>query len=145
MDDFYQVRAGGDVAFLNGVLKWLLDRDRLDRGFIREHTRGSEAAKEVVAGQRGEDLENISGLSRDAMLRFAETYSKARTAIFIWSMGLTQHRFGVQNVKAVVNVGLARGMLGREKCVGLFPYAAKAACRARRKNVHVRVEGVEPQ
>jgi predicted molibdopterin-dependent oxidoreductase YjgC len=50
------------------------------------------------------------------MLRFAETYARARTAVFVYSMGLTQHRFGVDNVKAVVNVALARGMLGREKC-----------------------------
>src|SRR5579859_937292 len=120
MDDFYQVRVGGDVAFLNGVLKWLIERDWLDHEFIREHTRGFEAAKEAFAGQSWEELEKISGLSRDDMLRFAETYSKARTAILIWSMGLTQHRFGVQNVKAVVNVGLARGMLGRENC-GLVP------------------------
>ena len=120
MDDFFQVRVGGDVAFLNGVLKWLIERDWLDHDFIREHTRGFETAKEAVKSQSWDDLERISGLTRDAMLRFAETYSKARTAIFIWSMGLTQHVFGVQNVKAVVNVGLARGMLGREKC-GLVP------------------------
>lgn len=120
MDDFFQVRVGGDVAFLNGVLKALIEHDWLDRDFIRDHTRGFEAAASAVAGQPWDTLERASGLGRDDMLRFAETYSKARTAVFVWSMGLTQHRFGVQNVKAVVNVGLARGMLGREKC-GLVP------------------------
>ncbi|HLY59910.1 MAG TPA: FdhF/YdeP family oxidoreductase [Terriglobia bacterium] len=120
MDDFYQVRVGGDVAFLNGVLKTLIEREWLDRDFIRDHTRGFDAAASAVAGQTWEELERASGLGRDSMLRFAEMYSKARTAVFVWSMGLTQHRFGVQNVKALVNVGLARGMLGREKC-GLVP------------------------
>jgi molybdopterin-dependent oxidoreductase alpha subunit len=120
MDDFYQVKVGGDVAFLNGVLKALIEHNWLDHDFIRDHTRGFEDAKAAVAAQTWEKLERASGLSRDTMERFAETYSQARTAVFVWSMGLTQHRFGVQNVKAVVNVGLARGMLGREKC-GLVP------------------------
>ena len=120
MDDFYQVRVGGDVGFLNGVLKCLIERNWLDHNFIREHTRGFDEARASLASQSWEHLEKASGLRREDMMRFAETYSKARTAVFIWSMGLTQHRFGVQNVKAVVNVALARGMLGREKC-GLVP------------------------
>src|SRR3989442_9083903 len=54
------------------------------------------------------------------MRRFAGLYARARTAVFVWSMGITQHRFGVDNVKAIVNLALARGMVGREKC-GLMP------------------------
>jgi molybdopterin-dependent oxidoreductase alpha subunit len=54
------------------------------------------------------------------MERFAEQYARARTCVFVYSMGLTQHRFGVDNVKALVNLALARGMLGREKC-GVMP------------------------
>ncbi len=120
LDDFYPVRVGGDVAFLNGVIKWLIDRDWLDHEFIREHTRGFEGMAEALKGQTWEELEKGSGVGRGDMLRFAETYARARSAVFIWSMGLTQHRFGVENVKAVVNVALARGMLGRKHC-GLVP------------------------
>src|SRR5690348_14005844 len=54
------------------------------------------------------------------MRRFADHLARARTAVFVYSMGLTQHRFGVDNVRALVNVALARGMLGREKC-GIMP------------------------
>ena len=54
------------------------------------------------------------------MRRFAEQYACAKTCVFVYSMGLTQHRFGVENVKALVNLALARGMLGREKC-GIIP------------------------
>src|SRR5215471_10582952 len=104
LDDFYPVRVGGDVAFLNGVIKWLIDRNWLDHDFIREHTRGFEAMAEALEGQTWEELEKGSGLGRAEMRRFAETYARARSAVFIWSMGLTQHRFGVENVKAVVNV-----------------------------------------
>ena len=58
--------------------------------------------------------------TRADMERFAGQYARAKTCVFIYSMGLTQHRFGVDNVKALVNLALARGMLGREKC-GIMP------------------------
>src|SRR2546427_1102675 len=54
------------------------------------------------------------------MRDFARMYHEAKTAIFVWSMGITHHRFGVDNVKAIVNLGLVRGIVGRAKC-GLMP------------------------
>ncbi len=119
-DEFFSVRVGGDVAFLNGVLKWLIERNTLDHAFIAAHTTGFEEVKATLAGQSWEELETLSGLSRQEMLRFAEIYESAPNAIFIWSMGLTQHRFGTENVQAVVNLALARGMLGRANA-GLVP------------------------
>jgi molybdopterin-dependent oxidoreductase alpha subunit len=47
-------------------------------------------------------------------------YAHAKSAIFVWSMGITQHRFGVQNVQAIANVALARGNVGRDH-TGLMP------------------------
>ncbi|MFQ5696505.1 MAG: molybdopterin-dependent oxidoreductase, partial [Terriglobia bacterium] len=120
LDEFYPVRVGGDVAFLNSVLKTLIVRRQIDRKFIAEHTSGFEELKEKLAAQSWEQLEAASGLPRREMERLADTCAHARTAVFIWSMGLTQHRFGVENVKAVINLALARGMIGREKC-GVVP------------------------
>jgi molybdopterin-dependent oxidoreductase alpha subunit len=119
-DEFFQVRVGGDIAFLNGVLKWLIRRNWLDREFINAHTAGWNALEEALEKQSWEELEESSGVIRDQMLRFAEIYAAAKSAVFIWSMGLTQHAFGVENVQAVVNVALARGMLGRPNA-GLVP------------------------
>ena len=65
-------------------------------------------------------LEQRAGVSREEMQRFAEAYSKARSAVFVYGTGFTQHEFGVDNVKAVVNLALARGMFAREKC-GIMP------------------------
>ncbi len=119
-DEFFQVRVGGDVAFANGVLKWLLARNWLDTEFIAEHTTGFEELRAAIEKQSWEELEEASGVIRDQMLRFAEMYAQAKNVVFIWSMGLTQHSFGVQNVQAVVNLALARGMLGRANA-GLVP------------------------
>ena len=54
------------------------------------------------------------------MERFAEVYGKARSAILIWSMGVTQHVFGSDNVRAIVNLALSRGNIGRAGA-GLMP------------------------
>jgi molybdopterin-dependent oxidoreductase alpha subunit len=119
-DDFVQVHQGGDVAFLNGVLKHVVETGTVDRTFVAEHTEGFDEVKQAIAAQSWDDLERFSGVSRDEMRTFADKVSRARSAVFVWSMGITQHRFGVDNVQAIVNLALARGFLGREKC-GLMP------------------------
>ncbi|HEY2954064.1 MAG TPA: FdhF/YdeP family oxidoreductase [Candidatus Eisenbacteria bacterium] len=120
MDDFFQVAVGGDIAFLNGTLKHLIERGWTDGDFIARRTSGFDELAAHLRGMAWEHLEQSSGQSRADMLRFAEQCARARTAVFVYSMGLTQHRFGVDNVKALVNLALARGMLGREKC-GVLP------------------------
>ena len=120
MDDFFQVGVGGDIAFIHGVLRALIERGALDDAFIAERTTGFEELKGFVMAQSWEALERSSGLTRADMARFAGLYANARTCVLVYSMGLTQHRFGVDNVRAIVNLALARGMLGREKC-GIMP------------------------
>lgn len=112
MDDFFQVAVGGDIAFLNGVLRILIEDGAIDRTFIGERTRGFEAMAEALRGQPFEDLERSSGLRRADMKRFADQFAAARTCVAVYSMGLTQHPFGVDNVKALVNLMLSRGMVG---------------------------------
>ena len=119
-DDFFQVRVGGDIAFINGVLKALIATDRMDHEFIGRHTRGFPELKTALEDQAWEMLEERSGLSRQEMERLAKLYASARNAVFVYSMGLTQHESAAENVKAIVNLALSRGMLGREKC-GIMP------------------------
>jgi molybdopterin-dependent oxidoreductase alpha subunit len=115
-DAFFQIHVGGDVAFLNGVLKMLIERDWIDAKFIRDHCAGFEELKATLAGQSWEMLEKSSGASKQEMLRFAEMLVKAQSGIFVWSMGVTQHANGVENVKAIINLCLARGFIGRPQC-----------------------------
>ncbi len=120
MDEFFQVAIGGDRAFANGVLKELIERDAVDHAFIEQHTAGFDALKTAVSTQSWPELEAAAGVPRSEMARFATLYAGARSAIFVWSMGLTQHRFGVDNVASAVNLALARGMLGKPH-TGLMP------------------------
>jgi molybdopterin-dependent oxidoreductase alpha subunit len=119
-DAWFSVDTGGDLAFLNGVLKHLITEGWIDREFIMRHTAGFEETKANVEKQNWDLLERSSGTTRHQMRRFAEMLRDARNGIFVWSMGLTQHKHGVQTIEALVNVGLARGWVGREQ-TGLMP------------------------
>src|SRR5256712_10333013 len=119
-DAFFPVHTGGDIAFINGVLKHMIERSWVRDAFVADHTTGYEALRESIVHEPWEELERQSGLRRQATFDFAELHARAKTAIFVWSMGITHHRFGVDNVKAIVNLGLVRGIVGRAKC-GLMP------------------------
>jgi molybdopterin-dependent oxidoreductase alpha subunit len=119
-DRFFDVSVGGDIAFLNGVLKHVLEKGWEDKRFIEDHTSGYHEVVAQLAGQSWEALQRGSGASRQQMLELATMLSEAKTAVFVWSMGLTQHSFGEDAVRAIVNLALSRGYVGREKC-GLMP------------------------
>ncbi|QYR21381.1 FdhF/YdeP family oxidoreductase [Paenibacillus sp. sptzw28] len=125
-DDFYQVNIGGDIAFMHGVMKhWFaMETSRpgsaIDHDFVREHVNGYEELRVHVERQSWALLEKSSGLTQARMEEFAGLLASAGSAVFVWSMGLTQHRFGTDNISQVANLALLRGFLGREHC-GLMP------------------------
>lgn len=120
MDDYYPVAIGGDIAFVNGVLKALKERGGMRLSFLRHHTSGIEEMMRKLDAFSWKELEEASGLPKAEMLRFAAIYAQAETAVFVYSMGLTQQQFGVENVRSVATLALVRGMVGRPKC-GIMP------------------------
>ncbi|MGX1902174.1 FdhF/YdeP family oxidoreductase [Thermolongibacillus altinsuensis] len=125
-DDFYQVNIGGDIAFMNGIMKHWFEMEEKNPGsaidwqFVQEHTNGIEELKAHVAKYDWETLEKSSGLSKERMYEFAKLLAEAKSGVFVWSMGLTQHRFGTDNVSQVSNLAMLRGFIGRAHC-GLMP------------------------
>ncbi len=128
-DAFFHVHIGGDIAFLNGTIKHMLAAGWVDRDFIQQHTAGFDELQAALAQQSWEELERAAGASVAEMRAFAEMVARARTAVFVWSMGITQHRHGVENVKAIINLALTKGLVGREKC-GLVPIRGHSGVQA---------------
>jgi molybdopterin-dependent oxidoreductase alpha subunit len=120
MDYWFPVSQGGDIAFLYGVLKVLIANGWCDEAFISTRTEGIKDLKSKVEDLPFDLLEAQSRLKRSDMEEFAKLLRDAKTAVFVWSMGITQHAYGGDAVSMVLNVGLARGYLGRDKC-GLMP------------------------
>ena len=119
-DRFFLVDVGGDVGFLNGALKQMIEQGWVDRRFIEHHAAGFDELQAALDGQAWEQLERCSGAAREEMREFARMLSDAQTAVFVWSMGITQHERGEDNVQAIINLALTKGFVGRERC-GLMP------------------------
>ncbi|WP_093055690.1 FdhF/YdeP family oxidoreductase [Salipaludibacillus aurantiacus] len=125
-DDVYQVNIGGDIAFMNGVMKHWFEMEKehpgsaINRNFINEHTHGFSELKKHVEAQDWLTLETSSGLTKSRMREFAELLAGSESGVFVWSMGLTQHRFGTDNISQVANLAMLKGFIGREKC-GVMP------------------------
>ena len=120
---YHQVKAGGDLAALTGLCKWLIEADDgaksrgappvLDHAFIAEFTQGFDAFAIFCRDAAWADIEHHSGLTRADLEAAAATYAKAKAAICVYGMGLTQHVLGVQNVNMVCNLLMLRGNIGR--------------------------------
>lgn len=111
--EYFQVRPGGDMAVVAGMCRWLIEADKIDHGFIAEHTHGFAEFSAWVMTQDWADIERESGLRRNQIELAARLYAEAPAAMIIYGMGITQHKLGVQSVQMLVNLALMRGNIGR--------------------------------
>jgi molybdopterin-dependent oxidoreductase alpha subunit len=111
---YHQVRIGGDMAMLKGMMKLVIAADALDHAFIAEHTEGIAALKADLDATSWDWIETESGLTRDAIETMAKVYIDAERVIVCYGMGITQHRHGTQNVQSIANLLLLRGNFGKE-------------------------------
>ena len=119
----YQVRVGGDVAALKGMMKALIEADDvalaadrprvLDIEFIEGHTHGFDDLAADLRATGWDLIVQQSGLSRDDIQNAANIYMSAKNVILVYGMGLTQHHRGTENVQQVANLALLRGNIGR--------------------------------
>ncbi len=118
--DFFQVSTGGDIAFIYGVLKAMIEDGSLRTDWIEERTEGFEEVRTFASNLDWSTIATFSGVSQSECRKFAKIYAQSERSILVWSMGITQHSFGADNVRAIVNLALARGNVGRPGC-GLMP------------------------
>ena len=121
---YYQVKVGGDIAVLKGMMKCLVALDRkslaedgpgvLDRDFIKNHTTGIDELLADIDATSWDVIEQASGLSRSDIEFVGNIYARAERAIINYGMGITQHRHGTGNVQQIANLLLLRGNIGRE-------------------------------
>ena len=117
---YIQPHLGGDIAFMQGIIKWLDQENCIATEFIAQHTSGFESFIEKIRQLEWSQIESDAGLSLATIKKAASTYSKSKNTIFCWSMGLTHHLHGVANIQTLVTLALARAMIGRPGA-GLLP------------------------
>lgn len=118
-DLFLQVRINGDVALLQGMIKAVLDEERvrpgevLDHTFVERYTSGFETLALAIASVSWEDIVEQSGISKAQIAEAAQIFMQSERTIFCWAMGLTQHKNAVANIQEIVNLMLLRGQVGK--------------------------------
>ena len=111
---------GSDVAWANGMMQVIISEGLLAEEFIKTRTEDFEALKKVVSGYTPEKVEKITGIPAGKLQAAARLYAKSKSSSIIYSMGITQHTTGTDNVMSMANLAMVTGNLGRES-VGVNP------------------------
>jgi molybdopterin-dependent oxidoreductase alpha subunit len=119
-DVYVQPHIGADIAFLKGVAKTVLELGAVDEPFLQQSVTGWQELRDDLQAAAWSDLVTVSGVPREQMQEVGRLYAAADNAIFLWAMGVTQHAHGVENILAIANLAMLRGMLGRPHA-GLLP------------------------
>ncbi len=111
---FLRMRPGTDIALLNGMAHVIVKEGLLNGEFIREKTEGFEEWKKSVEEFTPERAEGITGVPKEDIIKAARLYGGSRRAGIFYTMGITQHACGTDNVRAVANLVTLTGNIGRE-------------------------------
>jgi molybdopterin-dependent oxidoreductase alpha subunit len=117
-DLYLQVRIGGDLAALTGLIRALLEAESagsavLDADFIALHTSGFEALRDSILRQPWPRIEEESGLTRAQIEQAARVYAESNAVMATWCMGLTQHEYAIATIQVLTNLMLLRGNIGK--------------------------------
>ncbi|MEM6469583.1 MAG: FdhF/YdeP family oxidoreductase [Planctomycetota bacterium] len=117
---YVQPHIGGDLALLWGLAKATKQKQGIDEAFLRKHTSGSEQWLKAIDELTWNEIEAKSGVAKSEIESIADLYCDSQRSVFSWTMGITHHAHGVENVQAIANLAFARGMVGRPGA-GLMP------------------------
>jgi formate dehydrogenase major subunit len=112
-DGFLPLAVGSDIALANAVARVILDHGLEDRAFVERATTGFDAFREVVGRYGLDRAERETGVPRALVERMALDYARAGRAMICWTLGITEHKVGVDNVRALINLALLTGHVGR--------------------------------
>ncbi len=112
-DVFLQLRPGTNEALLNGLAHVVIRDGLTDEEFIKERTEGYEELKAALEKYTPEYVSEITGVPAADIEKAAHLYAKAKAASFLYTMGVTQHTSGTNNVFTIANLAMLTGNLGK--------------------------------
>ncbi|MEW6203208.1 MAG: formate dehydrogenase subunit alpha [bacterium] len=106
-------RSGTDVAWINGFMNVILNEGLWNKEFVESRCENFEEFRKTVEKYTPEYVEKITGIPADDLRRAARLYGSADRAAIIYSMGITQHTTGVDNVFSIANLAMLTGNIGK--------------------------------
>lgn len=117
---YVQPNIGSDEVLLHGIAKAVLALGGQDDHFLQHHCENHAAFIQQIHHQNWSDITQACGVSQQDIQKIATVYCNAKKVIFAWGMGITHHQNGCNNVEAIANLALLRGMVGG-RYKGLLP------------------------
>ncbi|WP_185715633.1 formate dehydrogenase subunit alpha [Halocatena pleomorpha] len=118
---YTQITPGYDAVWINGLIRYIIENNLHDAAFIEERTTGFEELKEAVQEFTPELVEEITGAPAAEIESAAETVATADSCVFGWTLGITEHSHGTENVAALANLAAVTGNVGKPGA-GVSPF-----------------------
>ena len=112
-DPWLNLRPGTNIALLNGLIHVILEDGLQNRDFMEKRTEGFDELKAAVKGYTPERVEEITGVSKEKLVRAARAYAGAGNAMILYGLGVVEHSSGTENAMAIANLALVCGHIGR--------------------------------
>lgn len=107
------LRPGTDVALINGLANVIISNDLMDSSFISDRTENYEKFKQTVEKYSPEYVAKITGVKVEDLIKAAKIYAREGKASILYTMGITQHTTGTDNVLSLANLAMLTGNIGR--------------------------------
>lgn len=109
-----RLRPGTDITLINGLMHIILEKGWEDRKFIEERTVGFENLREVLREYTPEYVSGVTGVPLEQLYEAAEIYATAESAQIFYTLGITEHTCGTDNVMSLANLAMLTGNVGKE-------------------------------
>ncbi|PJE78722.1 Formate dehydrogenase H [invertebrate metagenome] len=113
-DTHIQLKCGTDVALINALMHVLIRDQIYDKNFVEQHCENFEALKEQVAHCTPEYAADICGITPREITDAAHMMASIKPAMLCYTLGLTEHISGTDNVLSVANLQMLLGNMGQE-------------------------------
>ncbi len=115
-----QFKADSDVAMLNALIHTVIEEGLTDRDFIEKRASNFEALRENVKGYSPEAMAPICGIPAQTLREVAREFARAKGAMILWGMGISQHVHGTDNARCLIALSTVTGQIGKPGS-GLHP------------------------
>ena len=113
-DEYVRIRPGTDIAFVYGMLHLIFKNGWEDKELIEKRTYGVDKIREEAAKWTPEEVENVTGVSAEQLIRITQMYASVKPATLFWSLGITQHSVGSSNTRILAILQLVLGNMGKK-------------------------------
>ncbi len=112
--DWLPVNVGTDIALANAMGHVIIEENLYDKEFVDHATEFFDTYRAHVEKYTPEFAERITGIPQDKIRSIARLYATAPRAVIAWTLGITEHHNGTNNVHSLVNLGLLTGHVGKK-------------------------------